>query len=60
MWIQERVEEGDLDIAKVPGEWNPADLMTKGLSDMKIRRFMIMLSQEFAEGRATEALELKK
>ena len=32
LWIQERIEEGELALDKVLGEKNPADLMTKYLS----------------------------
>ena len=28
-WIQEKVAEGDLNLVKVDGEWNPAGLLTK-------------------------------
>lgn len=31
LWVQERVRNGDLDVAKVWGKENPADLMTKHL-----------------------------
>ena len=59
MWIQEKVADGVLDVAKVAGEWNPADLMTKSLSENKAKRFMQMINQEFESGRATQALEMK-
>ena len=59
LWIQEKVEEGELGIKKVHGEWNPADMMTKALSENKIHRFMKMTSQEYREGRSQQALELK-
>ena len=59
LWIQERVEEGELGIGKVDGEWNPADMMTKGLPEAKMHRFMKMTNQEVTKGRAKEALALK-
>jgi len=59
LWIQEKVEDGDLDISKVRGEDNPADAMTKNVSQDKLQRFVAMLSQEFREGRAEQSLELK-
>ena len=59
LWIQERVERGDLDLQKVHGEWNPADLLTKGLNREKMARFVQMASQRFAEGRADTSLQLK-
>ena len=59
LWIQERVENGELKLQKVPGEWNPADLLTKGLSQAKTERFVGMASQKFADGRADASLRLK-
>ena len=31
LWLQKEVQDGKLEISKVPGEKNPADLMTKVL-----------------------------
>ncbi len=59
LWIQEKVEEGELDLSKVPGEDNPADAMTKNVNQDKIRKFTQMMCQEFREGRADQSLELK-
>ena len=59
LWIQDRVAEGDLLVQKVAGEWNPADLLTKSLGEKKITRFMDILNQSFADGRASVALKLK-
>ena len=60
LWIQERVEEGDVRIKKVAGEENPADMMTKNLPERKVEIFMEMLQKEFRDGRAEASLELKK
>ena len=38
LWIQERVADGDVKVRKVPGETNPADLLTKGLAQELHRR----------------------
>ena len=59
MWIQERVENQELHIQKVPGEWNPADALTKGLGAEKLERFVKLASQEQREGRAENSLNLK-
>ena len=59
LWIQERVENGDLQLQKVSGEWNPADLLTKGLGREKMLRFVGMASQRFENGRADVGLQLK-
>ena len=39
LWLQKEVREGRVEISKIPGEENPADLMTKILSvgDIKER-----------------------
>ncbi len=59
LWIQEKVEEGELDLSKVRGEDNPADAMTKNVCQDKIITFTKMMSQEFRGGRADASLELK-
>ena len=35
LWIQERVKEGDLQISKIDGSVNPADLFTKHVGALK-------------------------
>ena len=58
LWIQERVEEGELQVAKVLGTENPADAMTKNLSGGKIEQLMQKMSQEWREGRSELSLRL--
>ena len=41
------------------GEWNPADALTKGLGQEKMRKFLEICSQVFADGRAERSLKLK-
>ena len=60
LWIQEKVEKEELQVTKVHGEWNPADLLTKGLGREKLVRFAALASQRFAEGRAEASLRLKE
>ena len=59
LWIQEKVEEGEVEVKKVGGEENPADLMTKNVNAAKVEKFMRMMRQEVREGRAEAGLELK-
>ena len=59
LWIQEKLEDGDLLMEKVGTEWNPADLLTKGLGREKLERFVSMISQKFESGRADASLKLK-
>ena len=59
MWIHERVEKEELEVKNVRGEWNPADALTKGLGQEKMRQFLEMCRQVFADGRAERSLRLK-
>ena len=55
LWIQERVEEGELQLQKVKGEDNPADAMTKNVGREKLEKFVAMSNQEFRRGRAEQS-----
>ncbi len=46
MWCQERIEDGDLELDKIRGDDNPADLFTTET-----------LGGKFKEGRAENSLE---
>ena len=59
LWIQEKVENEELQIRKVHGEWNPADSLTKGLGQEKMQRFLQISNQTFRNGRAEQTLKLK-
>ena len=37
LWLQKEVREGRLEVSKVPGDQNPADLMTKILTAQEIK-----------------------
>ena len=58
LWIQEKLEEGELEMAKVKGEENPADLMTKNLGRRIIDKHMEMMRQQQTEGRADLSLRI--
>ena len=47
LWIQKAVREGRLQVSKIHGELNPADLMTKPLCVDKIDEFMKKMSYTF-------------
>ena len=51
LWLQEAVRSGRLQIKKVAGAWNPADLMTKFLSQPEIIAKMGRLGMQYADGR---------
>ena len=59
LWIQQVSEDGELQYQKVDGVLNPADLMTKSLTAVKIQDFMTKLKQTRRGDRAAEGLALK-
>ena len=58
LWVQEKVEDGELQVVKVLGARNPADAMTKHLAGSRIDELMTMLSQEVRPGRADMSLRI--
>ena len=44
LWIQERVSKGDLKIAAVPGKYNVADILTKCVGGVLLRRHSATLN----------------
>ena len=60
LWIQERAEEGEIQVRKVKGDSNVADLMTKHLNEASMQKYMDMLSCESRAGRADTSLHLTK
>ncbi len=61
LWVQQRVREGSLELRKVRGEANPADLFTKHLtSEDRVKMLLELFSCRFVGGRAAEAPELRR
>ena len=58
LWVQEKVRNNDLDVVKVPGAENPADLFTKNMSAEFVRRHTGRLGILFCSGRAATAAQL--
>ena len=58
LWVQERVSARDLVLHKVPGEVNPADVLTKGLTPGKLQPLMQRMSQFYADAEATSRVQL--
>ena len=58
LWIQEMAEEGEVQVRKVLGDSNPADLMTKHLQEKKVVQFMAHMNCTHLQGRASTGLEL--
>ena len=58
LWIHEKTEQGEIKVAKVKGEDNPADLMTKHVDQSKVKEFVPMCGQRYEEGKAGKTLDL--
>ena len=55
-----KTESEEVIIKKVKGISNPADMMTKAINKEKLDKYMMMTKQAVVEGRAKEALQLKR
>ena len=60
LWIQERTESEEVTVKKVKGVSNPSDMMTKAVNREKLEKYMVMVSQKEADGRAKEGLQIKR
>ena len=60
LWIQEKTEAEEVVIKKVKGISNPADMMTKAVNTEELDKYMAMTKQKVVQGRAKEALQVKK
>ena len=61
LWIQEKVRTGAIEVRKVKGEENPADLFTKHLpSRDKVHSLVRLFGCEYRDGRAASAPLLRK
>jgi hypothetical protein len=61
LWVQERVRTGAIQLRKVNGLVNPADLFTKHLSSRdRVNQLVELFNCEYREGRATTAPLLRK
>ena len=58
LWLQKQVRSGALWVRKVKGTDNPADAMTKALAQAEIDKYMKMISQHVAGGRAEKGLDI--
>ena len=52
LWLQERVVSGQIKVSKVKGTSNPADLLTKHLTQDCMARYMQTVNLIFKDGRA--------
>ena len=60
LWIQQRVRDGSVELCKVKGEENPADLFTKHLTSRdRIHSLLDLLGCRYRDGRASAAPVLR-
>ena len=61
MWIQQRIRNNDLDLYKIAGEDNPADLMTKAETPHeRVCKLLEKMNCRFEGGRAATAPRLRQ
>jgi len=61
LWIQQRIRLCELEVRKIAGEVNPADLYTKHLeTKAKIEQLVQLFGAEFRDGRPAAAPQLRK
>ena len=58
LWVQQQRESGELVFDKVAGQINPADLMTKVLTEPMMSGHMSRLNQVWKWGRADKSLQI--
>ena len=61
LWVQQRVRDGSLEIRKVRGEVNPADVFTKHLwSEERVTELLKLFGCRYSDGRAKGAPLLRR
>ena len=58
LWLQETCARKDVPLFKVPGDLNPADMMTKHIGAAKIDKNATTMEMDFPEGRSGKAAQL--
>ena len=51
LWLQDKVNRGEVLVKKIRGDLNPADALTKGVNAVKLSQHMVSTSQELWSGR---------
>ena len=61
LWIQQRVRDGSIELRKVRGEVNPADLFTKHLQSAdRVEDLLELMGCQYVAGRAEGAPQLRR
>ena len=58
LWIQEKVRSGHIELQKVLGSENPADIFTKYVTKDTMERALLKMSLHFKDGRSAIAPEI--
>ena len=58
LWVQSKVRDGHVDLVKVKGVDNPADILTKDVSAEILSRMLDILGLKFSNSRSPIAPEL--
>ena len=58
LWIQQNAKEGKIEVNKVDGALNPADIFTKAVPAKMMWRHMAAMGFKSREGRAEEAIQI--
>ena len=58
LWVQEKVQDGAIEVTKLKGSFNTADMLTKHLAQADLRKCVEILGHEYAEGRSAVAPEM--
>ena len=56
LWLQQRVQDGELKLEKTGTKVNPADLGTKCLEEKRIMELVAIMNLDFAQGEHRLAL----
>ena len=57
LWVQQRVQEGDLRLNKEPGDTNVSDALTKPLDEKRMTNLLTVMGYAFRGGRTVLAPE---
>ena len=60
LWIQEKIAEQAIELRKVAGEKNPADMLTKHVNEVKRQRYCSTMQFHVKDGKATAGLSLQQ
>ena len=52
LWVQEKIRTGRVELLKVPGQENPADIMTKYVDKGLMSKMLVKMGMMPLEGRA--------